>query len=270
MNIQTLIDPYGYGIPRRVVVLPETGVLCDKTRAPTLPEISSLSEVLHQLFHTEPRDPETLLRRCVIDGVSTAWTALRDDLVIGYAFHVPEDLVSHFVKLLNSKPGPVQTFVCLKLIPKHARTEATLLHACSLRDAHVIEACREMDLDIHTVARLMVSHPETSVAFITHPRLLEVHRLQPTLCRVLCDYALSAKDKYPPLSIVAQLVHSGVAPPKDHPVGLDTLQKLKKGKFNVKLAAAAAVLCQHHTDPIVRNLSAVVETLSATIQRLQE
>jgi hypothetical protein len=270
MDIKTLIDPYGHGIPRRVVVLPDTGLLCDKTRAPTLPEISSLSEVVHLLYDTEPRDPEALLRRCVIDDVPTAWTALRDDLVLGYAFKVPEELVGHFLKLLDSKPGAVQTFVCLKLIPKHARTEATLVHACSLRDAHVLEACREMDIDIHTAARLLVSHPETSVAFITHPRLLEVHLLQPTVCRVLCDYAMSAKDMYPPLSIVAQLVHSGVAPPTDHPVGLDTLQKLRKGKFNVKLAAAAAVLCQHHPDPIVRNLSAVIETLSATIQRLQK
>jgi hypothetical protein len=268
MNINTLIDPYGHGIPRRVVVLPDTGLICDKTRAPTVPEISSLSEVFHTLFQTEPRDAETLLRRCVIDDVSTAWMALRDDLVMGYSFLVPDELVSHFVKLLDSRPGPVQTFACLKLIPKHARTEATLLHACTLKDAHVLEVCRDMDIDIHTVARLLVTHPETSVAFITHPRLLDVHRLQPMVCRVLCDYASTAHDKYPPLSIVAQLVHAGIAPPKDHPVGLDTLQKLRKGKFNVKLAAAAAVLCQHHTDPVVRNLSAVIETLSATIQRV--
>lgn len=266
--LQTLLDPYGHGIPRRVVVLPETGLVCDKTRAPSLPEISSLSEIVHVLFKTEPRDPETLLRRCVIDDVPTAWIALRDDLVLGYSFVVPEDLISHFVKLIHSQPGAVRTYVCLKLIPKYARTEATLKHACSLEDVHVLDACREMDIDIQYAARLMMTYPETSVAFITHPRLLDVHRFQPTLCSTLCDYAMTVRDRYPPLSIVAQLVHAGIAPPPDHPVGLDTLQKLRKGKFNVKLAAAAAVLCQCHTDAVVRNLSGVIETLSATIQRL--
>lgn len=267
--VKSLLDPCGYGIPRRAVVLPETGLVCDKTRAPDLPELDCLSQLCHVLFGTEPRDPELLMRRA-LDDIPAAWDALKDDLLLGISFDVPHDLVGEFVRVLSHAPNATQAYVCLKLVPQHARIESVLLSCLSLRDDLVLNACSSLSIDVHTMAHMLVTHPRSAAIFVTHPKLLDVYRLQPTVCTVLCDHAMTlpVNDRYPPLSVVAQLVHSGIAPPKDHPVVLDTLTTMRRN-YDVKLAAAAAVLGQSHSDPTVRALSRVIETLGATIQRLR-
>ena len=84
-RLRRVLDPLGYGIPRRAVISASSRVVMDKSRAVDETEIGSISEVCSIIFGTEPRHPADLLRRAFTSSSKdSTWQALRDDIVWEY------------------------------------------------------------------------------------------------------------------------------------------------------------------------------------------
>ena len=281
-TLRVLLDPLDRGvIPRRVAVLQDSGLVVDRLWAPDAAEVDVLSEIAHLFFATEPRRPGDLLRRALIDDVPTAWDALRDDISLGIPVPV-RGFEEHVVRHLSARPTATRAYVCGHLLLaagpdagawKTLDLSAVVRHLAALdSEAAFLVFQRVLEtapLPIAQVAEILRATPGAAAMFLGHPHLVQLVSVDRELPGALCDYAASrpVAQRYPALAIVAIMCHSGMK--FAHPVGLDTLRSLRKAKFDVALAAAAAVIAQQSApeSPDIAALAGIVETLAANLQK---
>jgi len=283
-RLRDLVDPTGHGVPRRAVLAGPGRLAVDKSRAPDQPEVDVISEICHLCFQTEPRHAVELMDRALVQDLPDAWTALRDDLVWGYPVPVCQDHVPHIVAALY-RPSECRVFVCAKLIASSDDAvcwssledsfEDVLRHVTTVDSEVAASAFQEvvarLGIDAAVVAECLCQHPASAKMFLglCHADLLGVARAAPHLADVLETHArsLPAGKRYPTLAFLATLAHAGVRVGKPQ-LGVDTLVELRRQKYDVRLAAAAAVLAQTHDDPTVAALVHAVESLACTLQKI--
>lgn len=266
-----LLDPRGTGkVPRRAVLL-DCGLIVDRTEAPDKPEVHVVSQIARAVFDTEPRDPNDLLHRALVLNVPSAWDALKDDLVLGYSFVLPNNMVSHAHRHLVHHPTPAKAYVCSRLllhtdVPKNIFDDLPVGAIADMPEDAVLAVqtmLQALQPDVAKVAKVLRDAPNACRLFLTHTRLSQLPYHDPQLLDHLCEHAASVpvKLRYPTLALVAVVCQSGVR--FSHDVGVQTLEALAKTKFDVKLAAAAAVVAGPKC-----TLSPLIETLAAAVQKL--
>ena len=268
-GVRHILDPLGRGPPRRAVVCPATGLIGDKTSAPHLPEIHALSEMCRECFDTEPRDPDTLLRRAFEDDLDSAWRALRDDILLGHEFR-PDP--SKIAAVLNREDvDELRTYACAMLTKTFEDVDVETLVERAVDQGFsdsVLAALQEatVRLDPDVVARLLEKRPGAARMFLTYPTMSHVPMRHPNDAMALCAHASSipVKERYPCLALASLLARTGARVTTS--VATDTMVRLRKSKFDVRVAAAAAALASFDSDPIVRAMSSVIESLAAHVQ----
>jgi hypothetical protein len=268
-EIRHLVDPTKSGIPRRAVISPDTGLVCDKTRAPHLPEVDVLSEMCRVLYGTEPRSPADLVRRAFEEDRASAWTALRDDLLLGFDIAVAPDLISKWLH----RGDELRVYVC-SLCARNVALEdvdysALVPRACAFSDdtlaalQSVVSAAAPSP---EIVAAMVSEYPRSCRMFLKYPRMIDLPVLCPEIGLKLCNYAesLPVQDRYPSLAMASFVSRAGGKVRTD--VGVKTLVAMRRSRFDVRLAAAAASLASADPDPTHRAMSGIIETLAAHIQ----
>ena len=286
-RLRGLLRHAGEKPPRRAVLAGPGRLVADKSRAPGEPEVDVLSEICHVVFGTEPRDARALLDRALVQNVPEAWAALRDDLVWGYPVNVDHDHVPHVVAaLLAQPPDECRVFACSKLIMSSSGAAWDPLVAALPR---IVRAVSALESDVAAAAvREVIAHfgvapaciadcvstcPRSAVLFLgtSTQDLLAAHRAAPQLVARVHAHAraLPAAQRYAPLAFLASLAQAGapVDAASTSALGVDTLVDLRRQKFDLRVAAAAAVLAQSCADPAIAALVHVIETLAASLAR---
>jgi hypothetical protein len=248
-------------------------MLGDKTAAPHLEELDILSEVCRVCFDAEPRDPETLLRRAFVDDTDAAWRALRDDVLLTYPV---SPRLSDVVDVLN-RPSidELRVYVCL-LLGANIKIAYRDIDVVSLveragRDVYSDDTLTALQPAVAMItpdvaARILETYPHTARAFLTYPGLPHVAMRSPGIAAAMCAHAerLPINQRYPSMALAALFARTGV--PVATTVARDTFLRLRKTKFDVRVAAAAAALASFDDDPLVRAMSSVVESMAAHMQ----
>lgn len=270
-RIRQLLDPFGYGLPRRAVLAPGTMVFIDKRKASTEPEIEVVSQICAVLQEQEPRRADELLYRALTLDRDSAWEAVRDDLVLGYPLVVDDDPVAA-VRAMLVRPTECKVFVCCKLLQKCSPVEAVgdaLEDLCAsvvgLRSDVACTAFRELlecnPQDPTRVLTILRDDPSTCVLFPPDAVPVEAADLVASYAR-----GVPAKTRRHALGLLAGLVHRGATASGIADLGVSTLIDMHKSRMDVRVVAAAAVLIQTSEDRTLRGLATVTESLAAALQ----
>ena len=280
-DIRRIVNPLGARIRR--AVLTDTGLLADQADHPSLPEIDMLSEICGRLFPgTEPRHSPILLQRAFKFNVITAWAAIYDDLKCDVKFDVSsytDDFASEMLRATNWK----HLYVVAKFASSTAgwtlddpesiqsliRQFVIMVKECDQDLAsNMMEVLQDVVSQINpsvdTVYKTVMEMPSSAGLFIKHQELSHL-AMKVGIGHCVCEYTATqrAEDRYYTLAFVAKLIQLGHR--VTHPVGLDTLTSLSSKRFDIHIAAAAAVIAREDDDPTVRHLTRLIETLAATI-----
>jgi hypothetical protein len=283
-----LVQDTGQRIRR--AVLTEQGTVADKTTYPSLQEVPVLSEICALLFaNTEPRHAPELLRRAFKYGIASAWQAVYDDITCNLyidAAEYTEDFMKHLIEAC-SIAQPTRLFcIChfaiqhdwppmdyelfqghTALVDDFVRAVVSLVVACPVLPTlldYLQTIMRRICPPIETVYQYMKDQPGSCVLFLQHPDLGHLIMKQ-DLGNHLCAYAETRRpeERNHILTCIAKLVQMGL--PICTNIGKETLMALSSRRFDINVAAAAAVIAREEPDPTVQQLARLIETLAATI-----
>lgn len=265
--VRKLVDPMRTGnIPRRVVVSPETGLVCDITSAPHLPECEVLSEICSVMYNTEPRNPTDLVRRAFDDNIQTAWEAMRDDILVGYTFEIPQTSVRKWLYAGDE----LRVSVCCRLVSqKIGHIEYGRLASRPFTDdtfaalQHVVAASIPTP---ETVATLVCEFPRCCRMFLRYPRIVDLPLFRSDIGLKVCEYASTVDigKRYPALAMASLVARAGAKIDPD--IGASTLTQIRRSRIDIRLAAAAAGLAATAGNPTHRAMAGLIESLAAHIQ----
>lgn len=284
-TIQSLLDPLHHGVRRAVVT--DDGLVQDKTHHPDLTEIQVLSNICHVVFHTEPRDAQTLLHRAFIEDIQTAWDALADDIRLGIVEYTGfESYIQHVYPCIRNAYTFEKVYVAASLLAAyHEATDIPMNGKIQFQEcvsavrkytthpkyqdlvAAFQKLVRSIMFPVRDIGDILTTNPESCDLCIYHPHIDQVCISHPEVVQILSDAAMAlAPPKRQPYMVMLALF-SRHGSRITHPVGLDTLVALRHHTFHLNLAAASAVLAQPQTDSTVASLCALIETLCTVIQK---
>ncbi len=279
-RVRQILNPLRHQPPRRAV-LSDCNLVIDKTADPSKPEIEALSEICSIAFDTEPRHPADLLRRALVNNVSAAWNALRDDLVCGYSVPLPHEYARDIHRHLSDCPTECMTFVCLTLVCQSPHEWFSSLDigvlarnvaSYSILSPLFCQTIEHLRVPDSVIAETLESAPTTVAFFLGACNPSALCALRPTLPTTLIGhaYALHAAERYAPIGFLALLVrlndrHVDVS--QAATLGIKTLTCIPKKRFDARVAAAASVLAQKSPDPDIAAIASIVETLATALQR---
>jgi len=281
-RLRRVLDPLGYGIPRRAVISASSRVVMDKSRAVDETEIGSISEVCSIIFGTEPRHPADLLRRAFTSSSKdSTWQALRDDIVWEYPVTLGLEYVGDVVRVLLAQPDECRAFVCLKLVVGTSpevweglmESFVDIAGQIAAIDSEVVvlafrETLTFLNVPRQTLYDMVMRYPQT-VKFLRYTDIAGVYDCGHAVVEKLIEYArtLPAPQRTGPLVFLAVLTQHSILPRGAAALGLETLVGLKRVKYDVQVAASAAVLAQCEESSVVASLAAVIESLAAALQK---
>jgi len=296
-RIKHLLGRHTPGHPiRRAVLLPTTGMVADKTQYPELPEVSVLSQLCETVFKMEPCHIPVLLERAFEHNINTAWEALYDDIMCG----IPIDATAYapdFIKHMVQAAGTNQlkylyTVSHLATVTKDWLTcihdDAHDEHMSSDRLLDAMVSCMEQKQvtqktheypglipilqqvvarlcpSIQIVSTYIMNTPGSCILFLKHPEFTHL-AMVPDLGTRLCAYTrtLHPEDRGNTLACIAKLTQKGMMISDN--IGKETLMALSTRRFDIRVAAAAAVITREEPDPFTRQVARLIETLAATI-----
>lgn len=276
-RLRALLDPLGRGVPRRAVY---TDVITDLTDAPDAPELDAVSEICHLVFGTETRHPGTLLTRALDLDIPSAWSALCDDLTTGHAFAVTDRVAAAVPHaLLRRPPTEARTVACALLAASAPDALRAPLRA-RLVDIVGVQAALASPAAVASLQKLVTAAapPPADVATILtrYPYAAKAVLLCDLRAAHACDpggvvqsLETYARARAPlartdALSALAALVQQGVAVRTD--LGAETLVRVAGLKYDVRLAAACAVLMRGDGGGARCTVARLVESLAAMAQ----
>jgi hypothetical protein len=122
------------------------------------------------------------------------------------------------------------------------------------------------------VAKLLTAYPGASRMFLRYPMIADLPAYSPSIGMRLCEYAEScvASSRYPALAMASLACRAGAEIRAG--VGVQTLVSIRRSRFDIRLVAAAASLASSdvRSDPTVRALAGIIETLTAHIQSISQ
>ena len=283
---------------RRAVLL-ETGLVADKKDHPLLEEVPILSELCAIVFpDTEPRHPPELLRRAFDYGIPSAWDAVYDDIVSDISIDASsytEEYLRHMIEACTTMQSTRLFSVCYFASKENWPSTNMDLHpfVSDLMRAMVAFIRAQGDVSrpykklcpkivpylqtvierlcppVDAVYEWILQTPESCILFQHHPDLGHLVMKQ-GLGQHLFTYAERVRpdERYHVLMFIAKLVQNGM--PVVHPLGSQTLMALSGTRFDIKVAAAAAVIAREESDPTIEHLARLIETLAATIITLND
>lgn len=279
-DLRRILSPLGQPI-RRAVLL-STGLVADKKDHPELSEVDALSELCAHVFPVEPRHTPLLLRKAFSYNVDSAWQAIHDDLSCNIDMDASA-YVEEFTRHMIAATSRNQMFsVCSFAVntpqwhldatddpePVDRLLDAFVRYLDTTRGSDMVELFQAIVArcipNVDAVYTRIMQTPSSAVLFLRHPEIGHLV-MKAGVGQHICEYAttLRPEDRYHPLAVVATLMQRGHS--VRHAVGLDTLMALSSKRFDIGVAAAAAVIAREDENDVVRQLARLIESLAATI-----